>query len=333
MHLAILVVTYNSSPAESTTLRSILQADLSALSSVQMTIWNNGPALFADKELAELHRQVTGKNIPTTVYNTTGNFSLSKIYNQWLKQNIATHYIIFDHDDIFEKNFFTKLSRTAASDVIVPILQELNTRAITSPTLRTFRKSPNYFPVAEGIFTGEKISALTSGLCISKKFVDKFTEIYSEVFNESFALYRIDVCFFNDLSDFLKKDTNTSVAIMNTVQHCQSEFTRESSAMSHFRILEHIYSGCLIRIHSRKKSRRSALKFILSRCLPKFANGAELYTALKCAILKRHPKVTRKHDIEFFEALQTNKIVMIKNRLYTRDSDHAPHYTFTQERQ
>lgn len=304
MNLAVLIVTYNCSLAESTTLQSLLQSDVSSLQSVRLTVWNNGPILYDEHEIQAFKQTMEDRDIQTTLYNTTGNFSLSKIYNYWIIDTPATHYIILDHDDIFETDFFTKLHVAAqTSDVIVPILKELNIQEITSPTLREKRKSEDYFPTIEGAFTGEKISALTSGLCISKTFIDKFTQVYPTVFNENFALYGIDICFFNSLTDFIHTAPNTpTLYICNTICHSQSEFTSESTQATHFRSLEHIYANSLIRIHSRKKSTRSALRFLFFKSLKTFNTLSEFLLALRCVITKKHPKITAVHNSEFKNA-------------------------------
>lgn len=302
MNLAILIVTYNCSLTESTTLNSLLHANLDSLSSVQLTIWNNEPTLYRDDDIEAFKQTTADKRITATLYNTVGNFSLSKIYNNWISTTSATHYIILDHDDVFETDFFTKLHAAQSYDVVVPILKELNIQEITSPTLRERRKSEDYFPTTEGPFTGEKISALTSGLCLSKDFIEKFTKVYPTVFNENFALYRIDVCFFNDLTAYMNTYNNISIAICNVVYHSQSEYTQESAALIHFRALEHVYSGCLIRIHSRKKSVRSALRFLFFKSLGAFNAPNEFLLGLRCVITKKHPKLTALHNKDFTDA-------------------------------
>ena len=306
MDLAILVVTYNCPLAESTTLQSISKASLSALNSVHLTIWNNGPTLYGPADIEAFKENFASKGILVTLYNTEENFALSSIYNHWLDEVACSHYLILDHDDIFEQAFFTKLHAARDNDVIVPILKELTIQEVTSPTLRTERKSADYFPTEEGTFNGEKISALTSGLCISKKFITAFRKHKRHVFNADFALYRIDVCFFNDLTEFKRLHKNTSIAICNTIFHCQSEYTEESPQMRHFRELEHVYSGCLIRMHSRKQSRRAAFLFIFRKCLGKFDNLREFQAALLCVVTKRHPKITKAHNQAFAEATKSS---------------------------
>lgn len=311
MNLAILVVTYNCPLTESTTLQSLYESDLSALDSVHLTVWNNGPILYSATEIEEFKNKFSTRNIPITLYNTDGNFALSMIYNYWLNENQYTHYIILDHDDLFETNFFTKLHAVEDYDVIVPILKESTIQEVTSPTLREKRKSPDYFPHEEGPFTGEKISALTSGLCISQNFIKKFTQHQKTVFNENFALYSVDICFFNNLTEVLNIPTDISVAICNTIFHSQSEFAVESLHMRHFRQMELVYSGCLIRMHSRKKSRRAALLFIFRKCLRKFANFSEFQKAVTCVITKRHPKIDKAHKQAFAHATQTAKHILL----------------------
>lgn len=310
MNLAILVVTYNCPLAESTTLQSILNANRRDLQRVSLTIWNNGPTLYTDEQITAFQKLCSSANMAISLYNTTGNFALSKIYNHWIGNTDATHYIILDHDDLFEPDFFTKLSAARDNDVIVPILKELTIQEITSPTLRAKRKSEDYLPTEEGRFTGEKISALTSGLCISKSFITKFIQHNKQVFNESFALYRIDVCFYNDLTEYLALHKETTISICNTIFHSQSEYTSETPEMRHFRALEHVYSGCLIRMHSRKRSRRSALDFIFRRCLGEFANVSEFKDAIACVVTKRHPKITKAHDRAFAAAVQKELVLL-----------------------
>lgn len=312
MDLAILVVTYNCPLAQSTTLQSIAKASLSALNSVHITIWNNGPTLYTPEEIKIFKESFASKGLSVSLYNTDENFALSFIYNYWLDEVACSHYMILDHDDIFDQAFFTKLHATRDHDVIVPILKELTIQEVTSPTLRDERKSADYFPKEEGTFTGEKISALTSGLCISKDFITAFRQYRPSVFNENFALYRIDVCFFNDLTEFKRLHKNTSIAICNTIFHCQSEYTDESSQMKHFRELEHVFSGCLIRMHSRKRSRRAAFLFIFRQCLGVFVNLREFKEALMCVATKRHPKITKAHNQAFDKFVSARRAVIIR---------------------
>ena len=307
MDLAILVVTYNCPLAKSTTLQSISKANLSALNSAHLTIWNNGPTLYSPEDIEAFKESFASKGIHVSLYNTDNNFALSSIYNHWLDEVACSHYLILDHDDTFDQSFFTKLHAARDNDVIVPMLKELTIQEVTSPTLRDERKSADYFPTKEGIFTGEKISALTSGLCISKGFIEAFRQYKQYVFNENFALYRIDVCFFNDLTEFKRLHKNTSIAICNTIFHCQSEYTEESAQMRHFRAMEHVYSGCLIRMHSRKRSRRAAFLFIFRQCLGVFLNLREFQDALMCVATKCHPKITKAHDQAFAQATTTSQ--------------------------
>ena len=54
MKLAILIVLYNQQPHESTTLQSLLDADLSHLKEVQLVLWNNGPQLLLERPLKDV---------------------------------------------------------------------------------------------------------------------------------------------------------------------------------------------------------------------------------------------------------------------------------------
>lgn len=302
MKLSVLIVFYNATPAHSQTLQSILAADLSSLKGFHLTLWNNGPTAFTPQEIATTQELLTQKNISATLFNTTYNFSLSAIYNFFIQQGSHSHYIIFDHDSLLSADFFSNLARQSRYEILLPRLVETLTKEEIGPASRDKPHAPFYFLTAEQEYSGRPVISITSGLCFSAQFIEGFSARYGSVFNEAFSLYAVDSCFFEYLSEFLVNNADIPFYVTNTITHSLSKFLDEGQSLQNFKRAESHYANTLLRLHTKKKSRRAALSHIIRKCLPKCTSFEEFVSLGKIVITKRHPRVTPEHDACFVKS-------------------------------
>lgn len=304
MNLSVLIVFYNASPSESATLQSILAAELSSLQGIHITLWNNGSELFDNETITLLQKDFASKNITGTLYNTTHNFTLSSIYNFFIAQGNYTHYIIFDHDSSFAPDFFSKLNSKAQYNIVLPAIFEISTREPIGPASRDKPHAPFYELAGERAYSGRPVTSIGSGICISKSFIQKFSPYYGSVFNEAFSLYAVDTCFFEYVSDFLKNHPDYPFYITNTIDHSLSKFLDEGLPMQKFKRLESAHAHTLLRLHTKKKSRRKALSYILRQCVPSCSSFRDFFSLCKIVITKRHPRVTQQQNSFFAQTIK-----------------------------
>lgn len=317
MKLSALIVFYNAKPTESATLQSILKADLTPLQGMHLVLWNNGPSLFDAKEVEHLQEILTHTNISATLYNTTHNCSLSAIYNFFIKQGSQTHYIIFDHDSLLPTNFFSNLATRSNYNIVLPVLIETLTKEEIGPASRDKAHAPFYFLTGEKEYKGRPVISITSGLCFSANFAKDFCSHYSSVFNEAFSLYAVDSCFFDYLSEFLLSHPNYPFYVTNTMTHSLSKYLDEGLPMQKFKEVESAYANTLLRLHTKKKSRRAAVSYIFRKCLPHCSSLTDFLSLLKCVITKRHPRVTVEQKKRFTEVTQQPTFLSSATRIHS----------------
>lgn len=310
MKLAILIVLYNQQPHESTTLQSLLDADLSHLKEVQLVLWNNGPQLLLERPLKAVQVALAKKNITTFLYDTTENYSLAKIYNHFTKKKGFTHYILFDQDSTFAPNFFTKLSKAKDSDLILPIIYEEQSEQYLWP--REIISRSNTVPIlTEGLYTKSRLEFPNSGTCFSTGFIGAFQKKISYLFNEAFGIYGVDVCFYTDTATVLSENKELTVYFTNTLYHRLSNFSSTPDAIASTRKIEQVYEHCLLRLYTYKKSFRSALSFFIREGRRRF-NFSEKRAYLKCLLLRRHPHNTNKKNIKFIKDI--NSVITLHSK-------------------
>ena len=136
MRISILIILYNTSITDCTTLAGILHADKSTVDDLSITIWNNGQHTLPSHEIDRLNHLFGKNKISGTLYNTDNNYSLSKIYNFFLAQGDPTHYILFDDDTTIPSDFFTNLTELPYHDVVVPRVFETQSKAFVAPSTK-----------------------------------------------------------------------------------------------------------------------------------------------------------------------------------------------------
>lgn len=226
--LAVLVVLYGCELDESTTLRSL--ANLSSLlSNVRVIVWNNGPVYLSEHAIASYKN-----NINFELVQTVGNISLAKIYNDFIKMIEVENYIIFDHDTNVNAAYIAA-AKSFHGFVAVP-------KIYSNGMLHSPRVCHNPF------FLGKEITAVGSGLVISKKTIMLLLNKYGCVFDERFILYGVDTTLFYRLAKII--DLERELVVLPEIIHSLSSNVIESQVVNEFRLKEKSYDfGLRVRFY------------------------------------------------------------------------------------
>jgi GT2 family glycosyltransferase len=225
--LVILVVLYNKTPAESSTLGSLEKALHSLNTSyeeVQICFWNNGP------EKINSIASINSPNYSATLVETINNESLSSIYNRFLEMYHSDKYLILDHDSRVSEGYL-KECLIDQSDFSIPTI--VTSHGIQSPKIYNLK-------AYEGTST---LLAIGSGICLTRKACNIVKSHFSKVFDERFYLYGVDSTFFLRLN---KIGYGNKIQVSsNTIVHSLSKFEKEDSAIKRFREKERSYDQAL----------------------------------------------------------------------------------------
>lgn len=303
MNLNICVVLYGTLPSKSNALKGIFSADLSPLAHAHITIWNNGPTLISDEEIQVLHHSATTLDVPITLYNTTGNFSLAKIFNFFTEQKPYSHFLILDSDSTIDASFFINLAAAEKYDLILPIIYEEYSQAYTWP--RKVITSSNTIPLTtEGECMASALEFPNSGTCLSYNFIQLFKQHYPATFNEAFGIYGVDVYFHTAVSHLRGMGLKFSIFLTNHMRHQFSLFNKKADPIAATRSVELACETALVRLHVRQKSRISTLNFFFKKYARKL-NSKQFFAYLYCVATKRHPRNTPTQNKNFEQAIAT----------------------------
>ncbi|MFD1259804.1 glycosyltransferase family 2 protein [Entomomonas asaccharolytica] len=293
MQLSILVVLYNSSCQQSETLQSILQADLTQID-LKLIIWNNGPHLLDNTQLANYLTQASDKGIAVNTYQDIRNLSLSKIYNFILQQQDADFFIPLDQDTQLTKDFFNTIAQHRDLDLILPIVYAEGQDNLVKFPFNTKTKQPI---LEQQQVDARTITSVTSAMAISKRLVDLFKQHKLTVFDESFAFYGVDTAFFYNIHQIAKQHT-LSCGCFGRIEHSLSTYVQENKQASYRRSIEFLYYAILYRLNYKNKSRFSMLFFLLPRLLKgRIKDLTSLKNVLYCITYKKHPRASLTIDL------------------------------------
>ncbi|WP_241570116.1 hypothetical protein, partial [Rosenbergiella collisarenosi] len=191
MRTIIFVILYGKEIKESSTLDSIISCE-SLVETDSLIIVNNGP--FPIQENLDVFDSQCGR-----VYldNSSLNIPLSKLYNSLIRNNEGfDRYIIFDDDTCIPPEFFSTLNLDYHSQVDLQL-----------PKVISIDDNVLYYPIVNGnvidsedkslIFSNNDIVySIGSGLIIYKSCIEKFYSHSYDLFDESFALYGVDMSIF-----------------------------------------------------------------------------------------------------------------------------------------
>lgn len=222
---AIVVVVYNKTIAESTTINTLSNY---FLKDSVLVIHNNGPK---DIDFGSDYERLKEKFLDVKIVNDISNSPLSILYNNFIAEySDADKYVILDDDSTITDSFIQAL-RDSDYDLELPKIVS-----------RTDNK--NYYPISagkvvtsEGFLPTQGTFSIGSGLIISRRTVDIFDSHKITPFDENFALYGVDVSIFRRI---YKLNTQGETFKLRTQSHLLHSLSRTEGSESAFRIKERL---------------------------------------------------------------------------------------------
>ncbi|MGL6260682.1 glycosyltransferase family 2 protein [Vibrio sp. WXL210] len=222
----ILVILYNKTILESTTLSSLVDYQ-GNLTHIDLLIWNNGPS-EVDTSLPEVYSE---KFNSITIHQDTSNAALSKIYNFALEHNNNDFCIVLDDDSTLSQQYLDKATKGTKDACLVPILT--NQGKVQSPTIKK-----NKVEQPQQLTEIKRFRAVGSGVVISRQFKEKMKTAYGSVFDERFFLYGVDTTF------FIRAEQIKLIHLISVIpgfEHSYSRLESEDEVLSDFRKKERAY--------------------------------------------------------------------------------------------
>ncbi|MBS0857087.1 MULTISPECIES: glycosyl transferase [unclassified Tatumella] len=193
---AILVVLYGKKINDSVTLTTLSKCNLKG---IVLTIVNNGPDLICDNSV--IVKELEGNVKELIINEYLNNKPLSFLYNDFIRDNVnAERLIILDDDTVIEESFLSKLSD-----------KKLNDYDVVLPIIHSEADGKIYYPVENDIVIEKEKDmdpkgtlSIGSGLMLNKKVINKLISRFNTVFDESYALYGVDMSIFRRIHKISK---------------------------------------------------------------------------------------------------------------------------------
>lgn len=285
MQLSTLVILYNATILDSTTLQTLLDCQL-ADHKLTLHIWNNGPKALEQPDIDAYLDVVEGLGVTVHIYEDIRNLALSKIYNFIINKGAFDFFIPFDQDSCLNKDFFITVADYPTLDLILPRVEN-NGKT----------KFPYYVkqgPInEEGKVEVNRVTSINSGMAISSHLVKIFQDSGLTVFDERFAFYGIDTAFFLNLWELYHQYPIISCGCYGKIEHSLAMDEEEATQgkLSDNRRLEYLYFFILYRLHYKHRSKLSILYHMLNKIWKSNIRSKEnLSKIIKCILLGQHPR-------------------------------------------
>ncbi|EQB2600364.1 glycosyltransferase family 2 protein [Aeromonas salmonicida] len=265
MKITFLVVLYNKSISDSTTLQTLRSLGFNRKNHT-LVIWNNGPKnISLDFNESEL-KEWEGVDLVQTLENKP----LSYIYNEIVEQYSGERYVFLDDDSILNDDYICDLIQENQNyQVMAPKIYVKN--KIVSPLVNEVYREGPFNP-------GDEIRAITSGLVVTEELVKKYIDKFGNLFDSRFGFYGIDTTFFLRLQEM--KLSNT-VLVISKIEHSLSNFEEEEASVKQFRSDEMAYSyGLKMRFYT--KNNKVEFCLFLIKALVKLVVGRLNYRRFLC---------------------------------------------------
>lgn len=285
MQLSTVVILYNATILDSTTLQSLLNCQL-ADHQLTLHIWNNGPQALERSDIDAYLKVAESLGITVIIYEDKRNVALSKIYNFIINKGSFDFFIPFDQDSRLNSEFFITIAHQPTLSLILPRVEN-NGKT----------KFPYY--VKQGPITEEgdvevnRVTSINSGMAISSGLVKIFKDSGLTVFDERFAFYGIDTAFFLNLWAIYHQYPTISCGCYGKIEHSLAMDEEEAAQgkLSDNRRLEYIYFFILYRLHYKHRSKLSILFHVLNKIRKSNIRSKEnLSKIIKCIMLGQHPR-------------------------------------------
>ncbi|MBJ7223402.1 MULTISPECIES: glycosyltransferase family 2 protein [unclassified Brenneria] len=285
MNITSIVIIYNSKIQDSETLQSIIECHIENIN-LEICIWNNGPQLLNENDIANFLSICLEKNIKVNIYQDTRNISLSKIYNFFIKNTSYDFITILDQDSVLPPNYYHNISHHGSMDIIVPkvIADKNGMSAQTDPHIY----GDSNIMIDDGP-VNVKIDSIMSGLTLSQNAIGKIVAFRGYVFEEKLAFYGIDSDLFRIISMMSDTRRPLNIYCTNEIHHSFAIFNQQE-AKSKFRMMEMFYFKFFIRNEYQKKAKISTIWV----CLRDFIRGKSSFyrtkNLIKFTLINIHPR-------------------------------------------
>lgn len=278
---AILVIIYNKTLQESTTLTTLSDHHFS---NTKLVIQNNGPyEIGYDCELSVRLNKCFNSQVE--LINCLDNMPLSIIYNDFfLKYKDSERYILLD-DDTEISELFVKAIKNSHVDLEVP-------KIISSGDGKV------YYPICENMVVTtdrdldpESALSIGSGLIINRTLIEKFKRHDLKLFDEHYALYGVDYSLFRRIYKILDKGERVKIRSSSFLVHSLSRLD-DSLRENSFRNIERALDVAV----SARRYPTLHLHYLLVR---KFIsesikmNWGNAYNIVKAYLLGSHPRCSK----------------------------------------
>ncbi|MBN3191476.1 glycosyl transferase [Pectobacterium brasiliense] len=254
--------------------------------SIKILIWNNGRSLLNEEDLNNYLHKCEQKGISTEIYQDIRNLSLSKVYNYFINKKDYHFISVFDQDTHIENCFFQNIKNNIEHDIICPEVYLSNKDNIkSSPVYNKAQVNTEFVNVGE--FNARSIFTCASGVTLSLGLINKISNKYGFVFNETYAFYWADHDLFERLIpfDFVKG------LCIGKISHDMSGVGDEFAKMKETTKLEHGYGQILRRIYNAEKS--GFLRNLIYSIKFSIKSKCSIISSIKiiqCVLFKAHPR-------------------------------------------
>lgn len=244
MKIKIIIVLYNSSFEQATTLSSLNK--FKSTSEISISIWNNGPnSLLSQIEQSEMLNELREHGYQIEFNEDLSNAPLSIIYNKIIDNNLDyERFIILDHDTQLTESYFTTVTRLSNKiDLILPHIEDEYTHKLVAPT------DKGKIVIEDGPINLDKPGSVSSGLALNHRLALLVKKYYKNtIFDENFALYGIDSTFLMRIRKIAKKEKIQAIC-QGYLRHSLSLSLNENSEIKSFRKAELSYDITLTLRH------------------------------------------------------------------------------------
>lgn len=282
--LCILVVLYRCSIKNCPTLSALLkEMDIYAGTKIKLVIWNNGPERDTDamEVIGELQRSTS---IEIFYEEYLNNKPLAALYNDFIASNDAEKYCIFDQDSLPNRNYLRTIIGERCVDLVVPIARSNGT--IHGPLFEAEVVQKSGIIILDG--RNSTFFAVSSGLTITRKLIDRVREKYSDVFDENYAFYGVDTSFWIRILRISRRN-QVVIKCASEMAHSLSRLETEPEVMRKFRRRERgLDLGITLRRYPEFRWLRAFLAAILRALLGK--GHISLIWSIYGYFYGRHPR-------------------------------------------
>lgn len=293
MNFSVIVILYGTAIHECTTINTLLK-HINRPINLTIHVWNNGPALLNEQDIAEFFNKATALGIKVEIYQDIRNVALSKIYNFFLNQNKADFITIFDQDSDVAADLFTTLEQHQDLDMVLPLCHlRGNEDHIEYPAYKEGKQITVI--KEEGMLDATRVVSIASGLSLSKGLIDKLKQNNQPIFDENLAFYAIDTMFFLHR---LRSIKDLKIGCFGKIIHSLSEFEQKSNVVSYRRNLELLYFDTVYKLNYKNKGRLSLYLRVIQKMFKGEIKGIKtLFNFFHCINIKKHPRAELVIDI------------------------------------